>query len=134
MSTLAANPPVRLRPDDEGVQFTPFGLVPLGEARLDTGMMGSALPPTDDQVPARPAAARHLLPASVAPAAPSSATPSAPLTPGALLKQAKGRIKELRAFLRTAKKAELELKELERLVAAAKKPLAPVRDIRRSAG
>lgn len=53
-------------------------------------------------------------------------------SPNQIVRAAKARIKELTAFLRAAKKAEKELNELKRLVAAAKRPLAPVRDIRRS--
>lgn len=143
MGTLADDPPVRLRPENEGVQLTPFGAVPLGEAHIDTGMMGSApplVPATDFGFLHQARVAEH-----VSGALPPSRMMSIDGHPGVqvrgygspreVVKAARARIKELRAFMREAAKAKKELTELERLVAAAKgKQLAPVRDIRRSTG
>ena len=133
MANLVSDPPVRLRPENEGVQFTPFGVVPLGEAHIATGQMGSALPVAEPE--RRPPVVVHHAMERPEPASlPCDDRSGFDASPGGVIKAARARIKELRAFLRSAKKAEKELRELERLVAAAKKPLASVRDIRRSAG
>jgi len=132
--------PERLRPDGEGVQFTPFGIVPIGEATFSDGApLGSQLPPRE-QAPTRVAQAepqRRVLEQVDRAIADTSARivprSTTGVSPASVVKAAKSRVKELRAFLREAKKAEKELRELERLIAAAKKPLAPVREIRRSA-
>lgn len=148
-------PAVRLRPDGEGVQFTPFGMAQLGHAEFEEGMpIAGASPKTllrelgeagaetiiqtqqiggleTHTVRARPSHAE----VGVAKALRDGQMPDPQKwRPGEVVKAAKARIKELRAFLREAKKAEKELKELERLVDAAKKPLAAVRDLRRTAG
>ena len=56
------------------------------------------------------------------------------VSPRGVVKAAKARVRAIRAELRNMKALQKELAELERLIQAAKKPLAAVRDIRRSAG
>jgi hypothetical protein len=121
-----------LRPAGEGFQVTPFGMFALDTATPVGGEMhGAAVH--------RPVIEAHgetvQQPRALAAPQARPALPIAPFdsSPRGVVRAAKARIKELRTFLREAKKAEKELRELERLVAAAKKPLAPVRDIRRTA-
>lgn len=84
----------------------------------------------------RAAPVRQPKPAPVQPMPRLAPAGTALTGPNQVVRAAKARVKELRAFLRASatavKKAEKELRELERLVSAAKRPLAPVRDIRRS--
>lgn len=74
-----------------------------------------------------------------APQAPERAPVAAPqkraastIGPRDVVRAAKARIKDIKAELRTHAALKRELAELERLVAAAKKPVATVRELRRS--
>lgn len=136
---------------NEGVQYTPFGAFPLDTATpLYSGDFAPSVAPKhqveaktdveglDEYIRRRMQIADAPAPvvqsASRQDVTRDTSTTAMALSPANVVKAAKSRIKELRAFLRQAKKAEKELRELERLVDAAKKPLAAVRDIRRSTG
>lgn len=82
-----------------------------------------------DVLHARPVVRREA--ANAQPAAPV-AQRSAPIGPRDVVRAAKARIKEIKSELRNHGALKRELAELERLVQAAKKPVASVRELRRS--
>lgn len=134
---------MQLRHGGEGTQLTPFGFQSLDlAAPAPNADLHASVVPVAQTAPGLDAfiaaeMARRAPVSAPAAAAPEHYAQPAPtksfgsVSPATVVKSAKARIKELRAFLRTAKKAEKELKELERLVAAAKRPLAPVESIRK---
>lgn len=120
-----------------GFQYTPFGMLPLDQAvpTSTTEHPGAVLEvhrdaptaegdshPVKQAEPVKRAEKR------------APAIASAPLTPGALVKQARARVREIKAELRRMRALEKELAELERLIRAAKqRPQSNVRALR-SAG
>jgi hypothetical protein len=134
---------IPLREPNQGVQFSPFGFTNLDESRAQgtsTEALGGAMPAAEPEREEQPRQRGTVVVDRPTPVAKVRAAEKVAIqtglsgTPNQVLRGARARIKELRAFLKQADKARKELQELERLVAAAKKPLAPVRDIKRSAG
>ncbi len=136
----------------EPVQSTWLGVVPAGTPYLDpekldpenlpasvVAALGVVEAEAASVEPARPqSTAQKFAPPVVASARPvladhvaSKHRVTASDSPRAVVKAARGRIKELRAELRRMKALQKELAELERLVkAASEKPKQPVRALR----
>jgi microsomal dipeptidase-like Zn-dependent dipeptidase len=119
-----------------GCQMSPFGFLGLDQA-IPVGagdMAGAVAPQVAEPEPTPSFVTRH----TTAQGHPvhqvermDAVTDS---SPRGVVKAAKARVKAIRAELKNMKALQKELAELERLIDAAKKPLAPVRDIRRSVG
>lgn len=121
----------------QGFELTPFGAVPIGTPYLnpDTTTLEqvqhlvvhadyghNAAPVSTTPVLVRP---------PVAPLVAVSKAPFVTMSPRAVVKAARVRVKELRSELKRMKALQAELAELERLLKAAKtKPSASVRPIR----
>lgn len=120
----------------EAFEFSPLGMVPLGEGqRVWAEISGGGVdtPKPTSAIVAAPVAASHpTVPAALASVEPrvmAHNAAHAATGPRAVVKAARARAKEIRAELRRMKALQRELAELERLLAAAsnKSPRATVR-------
>lgn len=117
----------------QGFEFTPFGLVPLG-TQAGLGSNVDFHPGALTQQSATPSLSEAAQPPQPSVTTVSRAERKPPvasvMTPGALLKAAKSRAKDIRSELKRMKALQAELTELERLIAAAKgRPIAAVSNI-----
>ncbi|HVJ19915.1 MAG TPA: hypothetical protein VM686_31085 [Polyangiaceae bacterium] len=111
----------------QGFEFTPGGVRPMQEPAAPAGTIINARDAIAQMQASAPAQAAH-----VAPSAPARAAAPAPIKRASLVKEIRGRLRDIERALKDHERLKREATQLRRMLAAAKQPPATVADIHKS--